>query len=158
MVKTFIRVRKTVRAKLLLVGDGPEHLRVERMVKKLEISDCVFFLGNQEYVEDILPLADVFLLPSLHESFGLSLLEAMAVGVPVVATNVGGPKEVVVEGESGFLRDPEDVESMSEAATRILSDPDLARSMGEAGIRRAREEFHVDRIIPRYLKAYESCE
>jgi glycosyltransferase involved in cell wall biosynthesis len=114
----------------------------------------VSFLGNQEFVEGIFPLADVFILPSLHESFGLSALEAMAAGLPVVVTNQGGPSEVVVEGECGFLRAPDDVEGMSEAVARLFRNPDLARSFGEAGHKRSREVFHADRVVPAYLRAY----
>lgn len=158
VVKTFVRVRRQTRARLILVGDGPERLRVERMVNKLGITECVSFLGNQTYIEEILPVADAFLLPSFHESFGLVLLESMAAGVPVVATNVGGPPEVVIEGESGFLRAPDDVEGMAEALMRILGDPDLARAMGESGTRRAEEKFHVDRVVPEYEKVYEACD
>lgn len=158
VVKTFVRVRQQIGARLLLVGDGPERLRVERMVEKLGIAPCVSFLGSQAYIEDILPLADAFLLPSFHESFGLVILEAMAAGVPVVATNVGGPPEVVVEGESGFLRAPEDIDGMVEALMRVFGDNDMARAMGESGIRRAKEKFHVDRIVPEYERVYKACD
>jgi N-acetyl-alpha-D-glucosaminyl L-malate synthase BshA len=157
VIETFETVNRTVPARLLLVGDGPERLPVEEMVGALGIRDRVLFLGNQEFVEDIFPLADAYLLPSLHESFGLSVLEAMAVGVPVVTTNVGGTCEVVVDGETGFLRAPHDGTGMVEAMLRILSDPKLAASLGEAGRRRAREEFHVDHIVARYLEVYASC-
>jgi len=157
VVDTFDAVRRRVPSRLLLVGDGPERIPVEQQVEALGLTDRVVFLGNQEYVEDILPLADVLLLPSLHESFGLVVLEAMAMGIPVVATDVGGPREVMVDGESGYLRPPHDVQGMVDAVVRILSDADLARAMGEAGVRRALEHFHVDRIIPEYLRVYASC-
>jgi len=156
LVEVFRRVNERHPSRLLLVGDGPERLSVLEMVRALGLQDRVQFLGNQEYVEDLLPIADVFLLPSLHESFGLTVLEAMAVGVPVVATNVGGTAEVVAEGETGYLRSPHDVDGMVEAVEMIVSDPDRAASMGEAGRRRAREFFHVDRIVPQYLEVYES--
>jgi glycosyltransferase involved in cell wall biosynthesis len=108
-------------------------------------------------VEELFPHADVFLLPSLHESFGLTVLEAMAVGIPVVATDVGGPNEVVVDGECGFLRGPRDIPGMTEAVLRILTEPGLAAAMGEAGIARVREFFTLDRVVPRYLDAYASA-
>jgi len=154
VVRTFAEARSQVRARLLLVGDGPERIPTEQQVEQLGLSGAVTFLGSQEYVEDIFPLADAFLLPSLHESFGLAALEAMAAGVPVVVTNRGGPPEVVTDGVSGFLRDPHDVAGMSEALVRILRDPDLARAMGEAGVKRSCEEFHADRVVPEYLKVY----
>jgi N-acetyl-alpha-D-glucosaminyl L-malate synthase BshA len=157
LVEVFERVRKERAARLLLVGDGPERVTVESMVRERSLGDAVTFLGNQEYVEDLLPHADVFLLPSLHESFGLVALEAMAVGVPVVVTNVGGPNEVVVEGECGFLRGPRDVPGMVEAVLRILTEPGLGSAMGEAGIARVREHFTLDRVVPQYLDAYASA-
>ena len=105
-------------------------------------------------MEDIFPLADAFLLPSLHVSFGLAALEAMAAGVPVIATDHGGPREVVVDGVTGFLRDPQDHEGMIEALVRLLTSPDLARAMGEAGVLRCRETFHPDRVVPLYERVY----
>jgi L-malate glycosyltransferase len=154
VIQVFARVRREFPARLLLVGDGPERTPVERLVHQCGLERDVAFLGNQEFVEDIFPLADVFLLPSLHESFGLSALEAMAAGVPVVVTNVGGPPEVVAEGECGFLRAPDDLDGMSEAVLRIIRDPELARAFGEAGMKRSRELFHADRVVPAYLHAY----
>jgi N-acetyl-alpha-D-glucosaminyl L-malate synthase BshA len=154
LVDVFRRVQERHPSRLLLVGDGPDRLSVLELVKALGIQDRVQFLGNQEYVEELLPIADAFMLPSLHESFGLTVLEAMAVGVPVVATSVGGTAEVVAEGETGYLRSPHDVDGMVEALERILGDGEAARKMGEAGRRRAREFFHVDKIVPQYLEVY----
>ena len=154
VIQVFARARREVPARLLLVGDGPERIPVERLVHEEGLEPYVRFLGNQEFVEDIFPIADLFILPSLHESFGLSALEAMAAGVPVVVTNVGGPPEVVVDGESGYLRAPEDIDGMSEAVIRLLKDPELARAFGEAGVKQSRELFHADRIVPAYLRAY----
>ncbi len=150
-------MQRTVAARLLFVGDGPERIPTEQRVAELGLTDRVVFLGNQEYVEDILPLADVLLLPSLHESFGLVALEAMAVGVPVVATRNGGTGEVVVDGESGFLRDPHDVPGMAEATRRLMTDPALAERIRAAALRRARERYRVEAIVPEYLKVYASC-
>lgn len=154
VVRVFAEVLATMPVRLLLVGDGPERIPVERQVEEMGIGSAVSFLGSQEYVEEILPHVDAFLLPSLHESFGLAALEAMASGVPVVATDQGGPREVVVDGECGFLRAPHDLEGMTEALRRILIDPALARAMGEAGVKRSREVFHPDRIVPEYLRVY----
>ncbi len=157
VVEIFDAVQRAMPARLLFVGEGPELIPTEERVAALGLSDRVTFLGNQEYVEDILPLADLLLLPSLHESFGLVVLEAMAVGVPVVATRIGGTNEVVEEGRSGFLRDPHDIAGMTEAALRILSNPDLAARIRDAGLQRVRDRFRVEAIAPQYLKVYGSC-
>ncbi len=157
VVEVFDAVQRTVPARLLFVGDGPERIPTEQRVAELGLTDRVVFLGNQEYVEDILPLADVLLLPSLHESFGLVVLEAMAVGVPVVATRNGGTVEVVVDGESGFLRDPHDVPGMVEATRRLMTDPALAERIRAAALSRARDRYRVEAIVPEYLKVYASC-
>ncbi len=156
VIRTFDRVRKAVPARLLLVGDGPERIPTENLVGELGLADRTAFLGNQEYVEDLFPLADAFMLPSLHESFGLTVLESMAAGVPVVATSVGGTREVVDEGRTGFLHDPHDVEGMAATLIRLFRDPELARRVGEAGVQRARERFQVEAILPRYLEVYRS--
>ncbi len=157
LIHTFDRVRQRIPSRLLLVGDGPERVPVENLVHELGLTERVHFLGNQEYIEDLLPLADCFLLPSLHESFGLVVLEAMAVGVPVVATNVGGTCEVVEQGVTGYLRDPHDVAGMTEDTVRILDDPALAARISEAGVQRARTRFQIDTIVPQYLRVYEDA-
>ena len=100
-------------------------------------------------------MSDLFLLPSLQESFGLSALEAMACGVPVVASNVGGLPEVVIDGVTGFLHPPDDVEQMAESAIAILSDPALHARMAAEGVRLATERFSADRIVPQYEALYE---
>jgi N-acetyl-alpha-D-glucosaminyl L-malate synthase BshA len=156
VVEVFRRIAARRPARLLLVGDGPERVSVEAQVQRHGLSERVRFLGGQEYVEDILPLADVFLLPSLHESFGLVALEASACEVPVVASTVGGTPEVVTEGKTGFLRAPDDVDGMTEATERVLADPEFAASLGRAGRERATREFGLERIVPRYLALYES--
>jgi len=154
VIEVFARVRRELGARLLLVGDGPERVPVERLVVERGLERDVSFLGNQEFVEDIFPLADVFILPSLHESFGLSALEAMAAGLPVVVTSMGGPPEVVVDGECGYLRAPDDVEGMADAVKRLFRDADLARAFGEAGVKRSQSLFHADRVVPAYIHAY----
>lgn len=157
VIEVFEAVASSHPCRLLFVGDGPEKISVERHAAKLGLSDRVQFLGGQEYVEDLLPLADIFLLPSLHESFGLVALEAMAVGVPVVATSVGGTSEVVIENETGFLRHPEDQEGWVSAVRTLLDDGALRRRMGEAGRARAEEVYRVDKVLPRYLELYGAC-
>ncbi len=154
VVDVFREVSERVPSRLLLVGDGPERIPVEHRIQELGLGPRVSFLGNQEFVEDILPLADVFLLPSLHESFGLVVLEAMSLGVAVVATDVGGTREVVLDGDSGFLRSPRDVPGMVEAVTRLLTDDPFRLRMGEAARNRARD-FHPEPVVERYLRVYE---
>jgi N-acetyl-alpha-D-glucosaminyl L-malate synthase BshA len=157
VLEVFRRVAARIPSRLLLVGEGPELIPIEQRVRELDLLDRVSFLGGQEYVEEILPLADAFLLPSLHESFGLVALEAMACGVPVVATSIGGTAEVVAEGECGFLRDPHDADGMEEAVAALLGDSERARAMGAAGRRRAESEFRVEQVIPKYLELYSAC-
>ena len=136
-------------------GKGPELARAEALAVKLGVADHVLCRGNEEYIEDILPAADLFLLPSLHESFGLVALEAMSAGVPVIATNQGGTVEVLDDGVTGFLRHPEDQDGMVEAGLRILEDAPFARSMSEAARETAVRKFDVDRVVHRYVEFYE---
>ena len=119
--------RQKVPARLLLVGDGPELGTVYRLGRELGISHLVNALGAQEGVIPLLSTADVFLLPSAQESFGLAALEAMACEVPVVASNVGGLPEVIEHGRTGFLHDPTDLDGMAASAISVLEDPDAAR-------------------------------
>ena len=157
VMDVFNRVQKESPAKLLLVGDGPERIPVERQAYKLGLQDKVLFLGGQDHIEELIPLADAFLLPSKHESFGLVALEAMACGVPVVASNVGGTREVVEEGVSGYLCHPDDAAGLAAATLKILSDSHLAQHMGEAGRQRALDHYQVEDILPRYLAIYQQC-
>ena len=142
-------------ARLVLVGDGPERLPAEKLCAQLGVEDDVTFLGNQECIEGILPLADVLLLPSEQESFGLVCLEAMSCGVPVVATNVGGTKEVVQHGQSGFLHDPFDVEAMAASVLELVSNPGKRRAMGEVGRKTALEKFSTSDVVKKYVELYE---
>src|SRR6202012_765957 len=120
VVRIFEIVRKKIPAKLLLVGDGPERSGAESLCRELGLEDDMRFVGKQEQMEEILAIADLFLLTSEYESFGLAALEAMASGVPVVSTNAGGLSEIMVEGVTGFMSDVGDVETMSEQAIAIL--------------------------------------
>ena len=155
VVEAFARIRKRMPARLLLVGDGPERPRAEQWARAAGILDCITFLGNQECMEDLLPLADVFLLPSAHESFGLVALEAMSSGVPVVVTRIGGTAEVVENGVSGYLVDPDDPEECAERCLDLLANEDRRREFGRNGRARAVRDFHIDRIVPLYEKVYE---
>jgi N-acetyl-alpha-D-glucosaminyl L-malate synthase BshA len=154
VVKIFAGVRKELPATLVLVGDGPDRDAAEREVDRLGLGKDVRFLGKVENVGDILRGSDVFLLPSATESFGLAALEAMACGVPVVASAAGGIPEVVQDGKTGFLAPVGDVAGMAERALRILKDAAEQERMRRAAAARALE-FSADRVVPRYEKLYE---
>lgn len=141
--------------KLLMVGDGPERAAAEALARDAGVWHDVRFIGKQEPVEEILSIADLFLMPSASETFGLAALEAMACGVPVVSSDVGGIPELNVDGETGFLLPLGDVDGMTEASRRILTDPDLHARMAAAARARAVGEFDLDRIVPQYEAYYE---
>jgi N-acetyl-alpha-D-glucosaminyl L-malate synthase BshA len=155
VMDVFARISRAIPARLLLVGDGPELGTAYRLGRELGIAPLVETLGAQEDVIPLLSVADVFLLPSAQESFGLAALEAMACEVPVVASNVGGLPEVIGSGVSGFLRDPTDHQGMAADAVALLKDPDLHRRVTQAASARVREEFCVDRVVPMYERYYE---
>ena len=155
VVRIFAAVHERMDARLVMVGDGPEKPRAEQLARQLGVAKHVLFLGNQEVMEELLPLADVFLLPSSTESFGLVALEALSAGVPVVAARVGGLPELVEHGVSGYLEDPADLDANVRAVLKLLGDEPLRRRMGRAGRKVAKERFHVDRVIDRYRKVYE---
>ncbi len=155
VVQIFNLVEKHLPARLLLVGDGPEMNRVEREVSNLGLAEKVKFLGKQESVREILQMTDVFLLPSANESFGLVALEAMACGVPVVASNVGGLPEVVQHGRTGYLAQVGDVQGMSEAVVRLLIDPELYQKFSQQALIWARQSFPLDKGVRSYEKVYE---
>ena len=154
-VKIFAKVREQHNAILLMVGDGPERTYVEEVAKDLNVFDYVRFLGKQEKVEEIFPCADIFLLPSEYESFGLAALEAMAAHTAVISTNVGGIPEVNIEGETGFLFDIGDVDTAAEKANLLLSDDQLLTTMKENAFNMAKQ-FDIKKIIPQYEEFYQS--
>lgn len=156
VVKVFANLREeSLAVKLLLVGDGPDRAAAERLARDLGVYEDVRFLGKQDPVEEILAIADVFIMPSGSESFGLAALEAMACGVPVVATNIGGLPELVIDGEVGFLCELGDIDAFTSATRRLLTDDDLHTRLAEAARERAVEHFDRDIIIPRYEAYYE---
>lgn len=155
VVDVFRRIRDRLPARLLLVGDGPELSAACRRAADAGLSADVVPLGEQELVVPLLSIADLFLLPSAQESFGVAALEAMACEAPVVASRVGGLPEVVTDGESGFLHDPEDVDGMAASALRLLSDDTLHRRIARGGLRAVHERFCAEEVVPRYEAFYE---
>jgi N-acetyl-alpha-D-glucosaminyl L-malate synthase BshA len=154
VVKIFYEVNKQIPSKLLFVGDGPERQNAEELSRSLGIGDEIRFVGKQEQMEDILAIADLFLLPSEYESFGLAALEAMAAGVPVVSTNAGGLKEINIEGETGYLGNVGDVETMSKKALAILKDNETLKGFKTRAAAHARQ-YDIGNIVPIYEKLYE---
>jgi L-malate glycosyltransferase len=155
VVEIFARVREKIPAKLVMIGDGPDRGAAEYVVRKKRLVKDVFFLGKQLTVQDKLGLADLFLLPSDEESFGLAALEAMACEVPVVATKVGGIPEVITHGVDGYLFEPRDVTTGAKYALDVLTRPDRGRMMGEMARVNARRRYCSNDIIPRYEAFYE---
>jgi N-acetyl-alpha-D-glucosaminyl L-malate synthase BshA len=153
-VEIFAIVRAKMPAKLVLIGDGPDRGAAEYLVRKKRLQKDVFFLGKQNSVYEKLSSADLFLLPSQLESFGLAALEAMACEVPVVATNVGGIPEVVTHGVDGFLTDPGDVKAAGQYALDILSRADRGREMGHLARKNAKSRFCANDVIPQYERYY----
>ena len=154
VVRIFARVREEMPAVLVLVGDGPERGATEAVVTELGLEKDVRFLGKLHVVVDVLQAADLFLLPSTTESFGLGALEAMACGVPVVASDVGGIPEVVIDGKTGILKPPEDLHGMADGAIELLGDEKRWRDASAAAVARARN-FSTDRVVPSYEALYE---
>jgi N-acetyl-alpha-D-glucosaminyl L-malate synthase BshA len=154
VMEVFARVTRKVPARLLLVGDGPELATAHRIARELGVADRTHALGAQEAVIPLLSIADVFLLPSAQESFGLAALEAMACGVPVVASRVGGLPEVIDDGVTGFLRAPDDLDGMAAGAVALLTDDALHERIATAAAARVRRDFCVGRVVPLYEECY----
>jgi L-malate glycosyltransferase len=154
VVRIFGGIVPRVPARLVLIGDGPDRGKAQQAAEEMGISDRVLFLGKQESVAELLACADLFLLPSATESFGLVALEAMACGVPVVATDVGGIPEVIPVGKAGWLAPPGDIATMVEYGVRVLTDDELWRSASVAA-RKAAEQYSADLVVPMYERVYE---
>jgi N-acetyl-alpha-D-glucosaminyl L-malate synthase BshA len=155
VIEIFDRVQKQVPSRLLLMGDGPERSRAEWLVNEKGLRERVNFLGKYDRIYEKLAIADLMLVPSEMESFGLAALEAMACEVPAVATAVGGVPEVIEHGKSGFLAPVGDVETMARYAIDILSDEKRLRDMGKMARWEAQSRFCASKIIPEYEKFYE---
>jgi L-malate glycosyltransferase len=154
VVEIFALVRREIPAKLLMIGDGPDRMTAEWMAREKKISSDVIFLGKQNQVQDLLACADVLLLPSDLESFGLAALEGMACGVPPVCSRVGGVPEVITDGVEGFLVQVRDVQTMAARALEILTHPEKHKEMSQASRQRALRQFCTDKIIPLYEDHY----
>jgi L-malate glycosyltransferase len=154
-VETFALVREKMPAKLVMIGDGPDRAAAEELARTRKIQNDVLFLGQQNEVMRKLSQADLFLLPSEIESFGLAALEAMACEVPVIATNVGGLPEVVESGVDGYLVQPGDVAQAAKHAIDILSRADRGREMGQLARIHAKKKYCANDVIPMYERYYE---
>lgn len=154
IIHTFANIHKEIPSKLLMVGDGPDRPDAETLCRELKICDDVRFLGKQQEMEEILAISDLFILASEYESFGLSALEAMAAGVPVLSTNAGGLPEINIHGQTGFMANVGDVKEMSRLGIELLGNEALLKTFKQ----NAREhalKFDIHHIIPSYEKLYE---
>ena len=156
VVKVFAQVVREIPAQLVLVGDGPERSAAEWLARDLHIHEKVHFLGKQERVNELLPLADLLLMPSELESFGLAALEAMACKVPSIATRVGGVPELVDDGVTGLLYAVGDTDAMAQGALSLLGDRARLEAMREAGRKTAQTRFCSTLVVPQYVRYYES--
>ena len=154
VIRIFDRIRQQVPARLLLVGDGPDLGLAQQMARDLGIDGLVDAVGAQEEVVPLLSIADLFLLPSAQESFGLAALEAMACEVPVIASRVGGLPEGIEHGVSGFLHPLDAIDEMAASAIHLLTSPALHKEVSQAACRRVRSEFCADRVVPMYEACY----
>ncbi len=156
VVKIFNEVQKAIPSKLLMVGDGPDRLKAENLVKQLGIEEKVLFLGNSNEVAKILCYSDVFLLPSQTESFGLAALEAMAAKTVVISTNTGGLPEVNIHNETGFLSDLGDVHDMAKNAIKVLKDEETLQKFKQSA-KEHTKLFSLEEVLPEYEKIYKAC-
>ncbi|ENQ3077786.1 N-acetyl-alpha-D-glucosaminyl L-malate synthase BshA [Bacillus sp. WLY-B-L8] len=154
VVKSFALIVKQVKAKLLLVGDGPEFCTIVQLVKQLGIEDRVLFLGKQDNVAELLAMSDLMLLLSEKESFGLVLLEAMACGVPCIGTRTGGIPEVIQHGETGYICEIGDTEGIAQQALSLLQDDALHRKMAQRSMQVVNEQFSSEEIVSQYEAIY----
>ncbi|SDL67240.1 N-acetyl-alpha-D-glucosaminyl L-malate synthase BshA [Sediminibacillus halophilus] len=156
VIAAFHIIQENVPAKLLLVGDGPEYSEMCQLVKRLGIEDRVLFLGRQINVSDLFSIADLKLLLSEKESFGLVLLEAMACGVPCIGTNIGGIPEVIEHGQTGFITELGDVKDVAENAVRLLTEKELWQTFSRNAVQSAHSRFRAEKILAAYQKVYDT--
>ncbi|UZJ80854.1 N-acetyl-alpha-D-glucosaminyl L-malate synthase BshA [Fictibacillus sp. KU28468] len=156
VIRAFHKIVSKIPAKLLLIGNGPEFTVACKMVEELDIEDHVLFLGKQENVAELFSISDLKLLLSEKESFGLVLLEAMACGVPVVGTNIGGIPEVILDGETGYICELGDVEGIAAASLSILTDENKQQTFAYQAMQHVRDHFHSSKIVGDYEDLYYS--
>jgi len=156
IIKIFFKIQQKIPAKLMMVGDGPEKVKAERLCEELGIQDQVIFFGNSNEIDSILSFSDLFLLPSETESFGLAALEAMAWSVPVISSNSGGLPEVNFDGISGYLSDVGNIDEMVENAIKILSNNQTLNLFKENALKVAKQ-FDIKNILPLYEKLYQEA-
>ncbi len=154
VVRVFKKISDKMDAQLIMVGEGPEKVSSVGVARQLGILNKIKYIGNYQNIEELLPHADLVLQPSEHESFGMVALEAMACGVPVIATKSGGIQEVIEDGETGFLCEVGDIETMADWAIQILFDNKLKTDIGEKSIERVEKYFSVEKILPQYEELY----
>ncbi len=155
VILIFLEVKKQLKCKLLLLGTGPGIEEIRKMVHEYHLEKEVFFIGKSRDIDSYIASADLFLLPSSQESFGLAALEAMAYGVPVIASNVGGLPELIESGQTGFLEPVGDTKAMAADALRLLTDQTLYEKISKNAQEIARTKFSVDTILPKYVSYYE---
>ncbi|SFD74246.1 N-acetyl-alpha-D-glucosaminyl L-malate synthase BshA [Bacillus sp. OV194] len=156
VIKAFHKIVSTIPAKLLLIGNGPEFTVACKMVQELDIENHVLFLGKQENVAELFSISDLKLLLSEKESFGLVLLEAMACGVPVVGTNIGGIPEVILDGETGYICELGDIDGIAAASLSILTDENKQQTFAYQAMQHVRDHFHSSKIVGDYEDLYYS--
>ena len=156
IIKIFYKIQEKIPAKLMMVGDGPEKEKAERLCEELGIQDKVIFFGNSNEIDQILSYSDLFLLPSQTESFGLAALEAMAWSVPVISSNSGGLPEVNFDGESGYLSDVGNVDEMAENALKILHNNETLQTFKDNALSVAKQ-FDIKNILPLYEELYKKA-
>jgi len=154
VLRVFAKVRTEVPSKLILVGDGPEKQAMEQLSRQLNLSHDVIMLGKVADPKEILSMADLFLLPSETESFGLSALEALAMGVPVISTNSGGLPEVNINGLTGYLSNVGDVDDMAANAVQLLSNKEKSAKFSANALEQSKK-FDIEHVLPQYVKVYE---
>ncbi|HLF32924.1 MAG TPA: N-acetyl-alpha-D-glucosaminyl L-malate synthase BshA [Cyclobacteriaceae bacterium] len=152
VIQVYYQVKQSIPAKLLLVGDGPERIKAENLCRDLGAFDDIRFLGKLDQIEEVLSVADLFLMPSEKESFGLAALEAMACEVPVISTNVGGLPELMIDGKTGFMCNVGDIDDMADKALVILNDSNLPKF--KKGALEQAKEFDINKILPKYEEYY----
>lgn len=153
VIQMFNIVQDQIPATLLMIGDGPERYKMEELCRELQLCDKIRFLGKQEAVEELLAISDIFVMPSENESFGLAALEAMACGVPVISSNVGGIPEVNIDGKTGYISEVGAVEEMAKNALGILSSEKKLNTFRKAALAQA-HRFSLESILPKYEQFY----